>query len=529
MNEELQSANEEMETSKEELQSVNEELTTVNQELKIKIEELGLTNNDFQNLINSTDIAAIFLDRTLRVKLSTPRAADIFNLLPADIGRKLSDITTRLTNEPLHQEMQQVLDRLKTIEREVQTKDDRWYLMRILPYRTTDDRIDGVAMTFHDISARRQAELRLRAGEERLRLLIDSATDYAIFTMSDDGVIDSWNTGAERMFGYRADEIIGRTGEILFTPEDLAANVPAEELRLARTRGRAVDERWHMRKDQSQFYCSGVTTRLGDGNGMGFAKIARDLTPRRQAELALTEAHADLETRVGQRTEQLQAEIVRRGAAQHEISQLLQRLVTAQEEQSARISRDLHDQLGQQLTALRLSLERQDLERALALTREIDAAIDFLAWELRPTTLDDLGLAAALPRYIEEWSAHHGITARFETRGVVDGALPTGLETTFYRVAQEALNNVAKHAHAASVDVVLERRDSEVVLVIEDDGVGFNVAPDRGDKAIGLAGMRERAALVGATLQVESSPHNGTTVYLRAPVREGAVPEEGVR
>ena len=100
MNEELRSAAEELETSKEELQSVNEELTTVNQELKIKIEELRLTNNDFQNLINSTDIGTIFLDRSLRVKLSTPRAQDIFNLLRTDIGRPLSDITSRLAGRP---------------------------------------------------------------------------------------------------------------------------------------------------------------------------------------------------------------------------------------------------------------------------------------------------------------------------------------------------------------------------------------------------------------------------------------------
>ncbi len=536
MNEELRSAAEELETSKEELQSVNEEMTTVNQELKIKIEELGLTNNDFQNLINSTDIAAIFLDRTLRVKLSTPRAADIFNLLPSDMGRKLSDITTRLEHEPLQEEMQQVLDRLKTIEREVLTSEGRWYLMRILPYRTLDDRIDGVAMTFHDITARRQAEQRLRAGEERLRLLIDSATDYAIFTMTDAGVIDSWNTGAERMFGYSSDEIVGQPGEILFTPDDRTARVPETELQTARARGRAIDERWHMRKDRSRFYVSGVTTKLGDGKALGFAKIARDLTPRRQAELALTQAHADLESRVVHRTEQLQAEIERRGAAQQEISQLMKRLVTAQEEQRARISRDLHDQLGQQLTALRLALERhaehcgastnQDLDRALAMTREIDAAIDFLAWELRPTTLDDLGLAAALPRYVEEWSTHHGISARFETRGSVANVLPSGLETTFYRIAQEALNNVAKHAQAASVDIILERRDGEVVLVIEDDGVGFDEATERHDKGIGLAGMRERAALVGATLQVETSPGDGTTVYLRAPVNEVASEEE---
>src|SRR3954452_21002676 len=207
MNEELRSAAEELETSKEELQSVNEELTTVNQELKIKIEELGLTNNDFQNFINSTDIGTIFLDAQLRVKLSTARARDVFNLLPADIGRKLSDITSSLVDDRLHEDIAAVLARLQAVEREVTTRSGECYLMRILPYRTTDNRIDGIVLTFLDITGRHEAERRVRTSEERLRLLIDSAVDYAIFTMTADGTVESWNSGAQRMFGYPADEI----------------------------------------------------------------------------------------------------------------------------------------------------------------------------------------------------------------------------------------------------------------------------------------------------------------------------------
>src|SRR3712207_6667349 len=113
MNEELRSAAEELETSKEELQSLNEELTTVNQELKIKIEELGLTNNDFQNLINSSDIGTIFLDHDLRVKLSTPAARNVFNLLPADVGRPLSDITSQLLYDDLLDDIGRVLTSLQ--------------------------------------------------------------------------------------------------------------------------------------------------------------------------------------------------------------------------------------------------------------------------------------------------------------------------------------------------------------------------------------------------------------------------------
>ena len=158
MNEELRSAAEELETSKEELQSVNEELTTVNQELKLKIEELGLANNDLQNFINSTDIATIFLDRSLRVKLFTARARDIFNLRATDAGRPLSDITHSLEYARLHEDVKFVLDRLQTLEREVDTSDGRSFLMRVLPYRTADDRIDGVVMTFVEIREPKTAQ-----------------------------------------------------------------------------------------------------------------------------------------------------------------------------------------------------------------------------------------------------------------------------------------------------------------------------------------------------------------------------------
>jgi len=529
MNEELRSAAEELETGKEELQSVNEELTTVNEELKIKIEELAVTHNDFQNFVNATDVGAIFLDRTMRVKFSTPLARVVFNLLESDSGRLLSDITSRLSYGRVHQDVQAVLERLTPIEREVETDDHHWHLMRLRPYRTGDNRIDGVVITFQDITERYNAEIRLRQSEERLRMLLDSALDYAIFTITENGIIDSWNSGAERMFGYQADEVLGAHFELLFTPEDRAADVPRNELAEARRTGRASDERYHLRKNGAQFYCSGVTRRLV-GGGKGFAKIARDLTQPREAADALKMAKDDLEARVLRRTEELQAALGEHEAAKMAVTSLLHRLVSAQEDERRRIARDLHDHLGQQLTALRLALERSqqtrpqpesagdDIARALALTHQIGRDLDFLAWELRPAALDELGLAAALPRFITEWSAHVGIPAEFRFGGYEGGMLSRSAEVAYYRVAQEALNNVSKHAHASRVDVVLAASDGQVVLVVEDDGIGFE-APGDGLAAdgVGLAGMRERAALVGATLQIESTPGKGTSVYLRRP------------
>jgi PAS domain S-box-containing protein len=536
MNEELRSAAEELETGKEELQSVNEELTTVNEELKIKIDELAVTNNDFQNFINATDIGAIFLDRSLRVKFSTPRAREVFNLLDSDTGRLLSDITSRLSYAGVHEDVQTVLDRLSPIEREVQSDNHRWHLMRMRPYRTSDNHIDGVVVTFQDISERHTAVDGLRQSEERLRMLVDSALDYAIFTMTESGVIDSWNPGAERMFGYAADEILGADIGTLFTPEDRAAAMHLKELAEARRSGRAADERYHLRKNGTRFYCSGVTRRLGAG-GIGFAKIARDLTDPQRAAEALKGAHDELEQRVRQRTSELEAAVVEQEEAKMSVTTLLHRLVSAQEDERRRIARDLHDHFGQQLTTLRLALERSqqkqqrinagnddEIARALALTRQIGRDLDFLAWELRPAALDELGLAAALPRFVTEWSSHVGIPAEFRVGGFESGQIARDAEVAFYRVAQEALNNISKHAHATRADVVLSSSDGQVVLVIEDDGIGFDAAGDgSGTKGLGLAGMRERAALVGAELQVESSPGNGTSIFLRRPVDAAAI------
>jgi two-component system CheB/CheR fusion protein len=282
VNEELRSATEELETSKEELQSINEELSTVNQELKSKIDEATVVNNDLQNFIASTEIAVLFVDRRLRLMRYTPPARDLFNVLDSDVGRPLLDITHRLDYPELEPDLSAVLTSLHAVEREVKGRGDHWYLARILPYRTTEDRIEGAILTLVDVTSRRTAEERVRRGEEWMRFVVDSVRDYAIFTIDPEGRVNSWNTGAQRTFGYEAGDIIGKPCDILFTPEDRAAGAPQEEQRRAREDGRASDERWHMRKDGTRFYCSGVMAPLNDGRFYGYVKVARDLTDTQQ-------------------------------------------------------------------------------------------------------------------------------------------------------------------------------------------------------------------------------------------------------
>ena len=174
INEELRSAGEELETGREELQSINEELTTVNAELKSRVDELGRANSDLQNLMAATQIATVFLDRELLITRYTPSAVSLFNLIPTDVGRPLTDLQHRLDYAELEGDARRVLAHLAPIEREIHKHEDGWFLARLQPYRTIDDRIAGVVLTFVDISERRRIEEALRASEEKYRSLFDS-------------------------------------------------------------------------------------------------------------------------------------------------------------------------------------------------------------------------------------------------------------------------------------------------------------------------------------------------------------------
>ena len=280
MNEELRSASEELETSREELQSINEELMTVNQELKTKVEEVGQINSDLQNLINATAIATIFLDRELRITRYTPTATELFKVIPSDLGRQLSDLRHRLDYPELEADAERVLHRLVPSEREVGKVHDGCFLARLLPYRTVDDRIAGIVLTFVDITDRKRSEHARRQTEERLRLVVNSATDYAIFSTDLERRVTGWSPGAQIMLGYTETEIVGQLADVIYTPEDRADGAVELEVEVAAQVGRFENERFHVRKDGSQFYGSGVVVPLREDTGkiIGFVKVMRDLT-----------------------------------------------------------------------------------------------------------------------------------------------------------------------------------------------------------------------------------------------------------
>jgi len=217
-----------------------------------------------------------------------------------------------------------------------------------------------------------------------------------------------------------------------------------------------------------------------------------------------------------------------REQAAQERAALVSRLLTIQDDERQRIARDLHDNIGQHVTALRLKLaaigsgtEEQVRDRVDAAERivgQLDRELDFIARALRPAALD-LGVATAVRQFVREWSETHGIAADFHAAGFTEARLPPTSETHLYRVTQEALNNIYKHAEATRVSVILENRGRDVVLIVEDDGRGFDPDGSRGGAVagLGLVSMRERAQIIGGSLDVESEPGKGTTIFLRIP------------
>lgn len=291
INEEYRSTAEELETSKEELQSMNEELRTLNAELKIKLETIGAAHSDLENIIAATDIGTLFLDRKMRIRLFTPRVAGLFNVTDADIGRSITDFTHRLDDRDLARDAERVVRDLVPVEREVGTDDGRRLTMRLHPYRTVDDRIEGVVVTFVDVTAQGEAADRLRDSEARLRALTAATTD-AIYRMTPD-----WSA----MHELRSDGFLAATTEMsadwldrYILPED-HAHVRAEIAQaVADRRPFAFEHRVRRADGAPGWAASRAVPLLGaDGQIVEWFGSASDITGRKEAEAA----RQDSETR----------------------------------------------------------------------------------------------------------------------------------------------------------------------------------------------------------------------------------------
>jgi two-component system CheB/CheR fusion protein len=219
-NEELQSTNEELTTSKEEMQSLNEELQTVNAELQSKVDDFSRVNNDMKNLLNSTDIATLFLDKDLNIRRYTNEATKIFKLIKSDIGRPFTDQVSDLIYPELAADAFEVLRTLVFLQKQITTSDGRWFSTRIMPYRTFDDRIDGLVITFFNITDHKQLEVELNETGQMHGLLLNLFSDIFI-KLSIEWNILEFNSGAEKFFGKNKEEVLNQNYFHLFIPEPI--------------------------------------------------------------------------------------------------------------------------------------------------------------------------------------------------------------------------------------------------------------------------------------------------------------------
>lgn len=303
MNEELQSSNEELESSKEELQSLNEEMTTVNNQLQDRVNDLESANSDIANLLNSTNVATLFLDRKLRVRRYTPAATRLFRLIPGDIGRSLEDIKLRYHDGDLFAQAHQVLTSLQPFEETVHSDEGGSFLYRMQPYRTLDDRIDGLVLTFVDITEIKRMEAELQASENRFRSFMDHSPAISWIKDSDGHYVFLSKTYEQRLKVTPA--LLQGKSDADFWPADVAAQFQQHDQAVLK-QGKALEfEEFTRDKNGLQQYWRSFKFLIDNPAGAPFvAGVAVDITAQKHFQQMLAEkdqmlAHANHLARLG--------------------------------------------------------------------------------------------------------------------------------------------------------------------------------------------------------------------------------------
>jgi two-component system CheB/CheR fusion protein len=458
------------------------------------------------------DVATFVFDNQLQLQLFTRAAGERFGIGPSDEGKDLADLLNHFPGyNDLLDDARHVLETLTPRKREVNNDKEPRYFALLCPHYSADNEVNGLAITLGDSASRSLEETKemLSHSQEGYRLLVESAREYSMFVMDEKSRIVVWNTGAEHILGFEEEEVLGLPGAIIFTPEDRAAGVPEQELRKARQDGQAMNERWHIRKDGSRFWGSGVVTALWEGEkARGYAKVMRDNTAREQAE-------KELETRVLARTTQ--------------VRQLATALVATEQTVRQRIAQTLHDDLQQLLYAADMQLqllsnqvgERSELDDLREIMAESLRLTRQLSVELSPPVLKGEGL-----REMFAWLAQY-MNDVYDLQVSVEGGDPSQYDQKaseeqrilLFQIVRELLFNVVKHAGVRAAQVTVQEEQAGTTIMVSDEGRGFQVeeAWMERSRSFGLWSVHERLQLFDGRANIESQPGSGTRIFLFMP------------
>ena len=549
-NQELQSINEELETSKEELQSTNEELNTVNEELHNRNRELSTLSDDLANLLTSTTIPIVMVDNELRIRRLTTAAEGLLNVRPSDIGRPVGEIRMALSLEDIAPVVQKVIATLKATDIEVRAGDGCWYVLRIRPCRTSDNRIQGAVLFLMDIDQARRAQLAANTAREFAESVVESLQTPLLVLRSDLRVRLA-NPAFFHAYNLQPHDVENR---FLYEISGAAWDLPRLRTALERVSAEELPvEAMELEQD------AGLKTRTvlinarpveRDGEKQILMAV-EDITVQKQAERILFEEQERLRRSVqagaaelAQTVQTLHTESIGRKQAETalhesetallqnrgELRALTASLLQSQGEERRRVSRELHDDLSQKMAKLQFDVETLEQQLPaefqrwktglLSIRDEVGTLsndIRRIAYQLHPSSLDHLGLSVALRSLCAEFAEREKLEVNFTARKVPK-RIPADIASSLYRVVQEALRNVVKHAGTTEVSLTLAGGPGRLSLTIRDNGAGFDARSVKGKGGLGLISMQERVRLVNGEFSVKSTPGHGVLITIHVPL-----------
>jgi two-component system, chemotaxis family, CheB/CheR fusion protein len=514
-NEELQSTNEELETAKEELQSTNEELVTLTEQQGSRNVELTQLNDDLRNVLDGIRIPILMLGSDRRIRRFTPSAEKLFNLLPTDVGRPIQNLRPNLDLPDLQPLILRTIDTLTLQEQDVRDLEGHYYSMTVRPYRTSDNRIDGVLIALVDTDALKRSLEEVRRARDFATAIVETVREPLVVLDSRLRVVTA-NLSFYSAFRISPEQV---EKQGIFELAGGAWDIPD----LRNLLGQILPGNTQF----SDFRLSHVFPRIGRRTLLLNARRLRG--ERETGELILL-AVEDLTDREWT-TEALQE-------SRERLRDLTAGLLTAQEEERRRISRELHDDLNQRLAMFTVELEtleqnplqsaeliRSQLAALRTRTVDLSDEVRRTAHRLHPSMVEHLGLPAALRSLCADFSKQEKMRIDYRERNL-DGQVPAETALCLYRVTQEALRNVVKHSGARRATVSLVAAKDRIVLSISDSGVGFDPENVRDKKGLGIISMEERVRLVVGELNIRSKPGNGTRVVVQVPLPEHPLSKE---